>query len=82
MDKASQMKYLYAVQQLGRIITITVFTVAACFSWAVDKPLNPSEAKLAVEAHQILVAHCGKCHGKGGSYSDDMLLNYRSSACG
>jgi hypothetical protein len=44
---------------------------------AADKPLNQTQAKLATEAHQILVSHCGKCHGKGGSFSDEMLLDYK-----
>ena len=64
------------MQKLGWKLFAMVPALSACFSWAADQPLKPAQAKLAVEAHQILVAHCGKCHGKGGSYSDDMLLNY------
>ena len=41
-----------------------------------DKPLSANQAKLATNAHQVLVNYCGKCHGKGGSYSDEMLLDY------
>ena len=40
-------------------------------------PLSPAQAKLATEAHQVLINYCGKCHGKGGSYSDEMLLDYK-----
>jgi hypothetical protein len=49
---------------------------AICLSASAQKSLSPAQAKLATEAHQILVTYCGKCHGKGGSYSDEMLLDY------
>jgi mono/diheme cytochrome c family protein len=53
-----------------------VLLEAICLSASAQKSFSPAQAKLAAEAHQILVTHCGKCHGKGGSYSDEMLLDY------
>lgn len=47
-----------------------------CLSASAQKSLLSAQAQLAAEAHQVPVIHCGKCHGKGGSYSDEMLLDY------
>ena len=41
------------------------------------KPLTPQQAKLAKDSYEILRTYCGKCHGKGGSYSDEMLIDHK-----
>ena len=51
------MKYLYAVQQLGRFITITVFTVAACFSWAANPTSYGTGFSITDDGHIVTNHH-------------------------
>ena len=39
---------------------------------AADKKPIPEQLALASEVKGILGTHCGKCHGVGGSRTDDM----------
>ena len=46
-----------------------------CFSAiAADKP-NAQQSKLASDAFEVLGIYCGKCHGTGGAYYDEMQIN-------
>ena len=50
---------------------------AICLSASAQKSLSPTQAKLATDAHQILVTYCGECHGQARNFSDEMLLEYK-----
>ena len=41
---------------------------------AADKNPSPEQLALASEVKGILDNHCGKCHGVGGTRTDDMSL--------
>ncbi len=49
-----------------------------CFSAtaAVNPSLTPEQKKLARDAREVLGTYCGNCHGKAGSFNDEMLIDH------
>ncbi|SVB40173.1 uncharacterized protein METZ01_LOCUS193027, partial [marine metagenome] len=45
---------------------------------AADKKPSPEQLALAYEVKGILDNHCGKCHGIGGSRTDDMFIDHKT----
>jgi WD40 repeat protein len=58
--------------------TCALVAMLFCFSAiaADKKPLTPEQIQLASNARGVLGEYCGKCHGTGGAYYDEMQINH------